>query len=97
MKRESTVEEYLVKRANANGGEVRKVKWQGRDGAPDRVVMLPGGVVLWVELKAEGLAPLFPHTPHERKQNREHIRMREVGQKVFVIDSYSGVDALFVI
>jgi hypothetical protein len=39
--RESTVEQHLVKRVKALGGEVRKVQWIGRRGAPDRIVMLP--------------------------------------------------------
>jgi len=38
---ESNVEDYLVKRVTALGGEVRKVKWIGRKSAPDRLVMLP--------------------------------------------------------
>ena len=40
--RESTIEAHLVKRVKALGGEVRKVQWVGRRGAPDRLVMLPG-------------------------------------------------------
>lgn len=39
--RERDIENYLVKRVKAMGGEVRKVKWIGRIGAPDRLVMLP--------------------------------------------------------
>ena len=39
--RESVIEQYLVDRVVALGGEVRKVKWIGRRGAPDRLVMLP--------------------------------------------------------
>lgn len=39
--RESDIEKYLVKRVKEMGGEVRKVKWIGREGAPDRLVMLP--------------------------------------------------------
>ncbi len=39
--RESEIESYLVERVKALGGEVRKVKWIGRRGAPDRLVMLP--------------------------------------------------------
>lgn len=39
--RESDIEKYLVARVKALGGEVRKVKWIGRRGAPDRIVMLP--------------------------------------------------------
>jgi hypothetical protein len=99
--KESAVEAYLVERVKKLGGEVRKVSWQGRKGAPDRLVMLPGcdapgwfksDRTIWVELKAEGLAALFPHTPHERQQWREHERMRAMGQRVAVIDSYAGVD-----
>lgn len=39
--RERDIEKYLVKRVKQLGGEVRKVQWVGRVGAPDRVVMLP--------------------------------------------------------
>ena len=86
--RERDIERYLVQAVKAAGGEVRKVKWIGRHGAPDRLVMLPwlvGGV--WVELKATGKKP----EPH---QKREHIRMRKLGQNVVVIDSYEGTDFL---
>lgn len=89
--RESTIEDYLVERVRVLGGEVRKVKWIGRNGAPDRLVMLPKRTV-WIELKAEGLAAFFPHTPHERQQHREHERMRAMGQRVEVVDSYQGID-----
>ncbi len=103
--RESVIEAYLVKRVKEVGGECRKLKWIGRNGAPDRLVMLPSVVSpltgwvsnqpsIWVELKAEGLAALFPHTPHERQQAREHARMRDMGQHVVVIDSFAGVDEL---
>ena len=93
--RESDIENYLVERVRARGGEVRKLKWIGRNGAPDRVVMLPPvslgqgirlpGSVLWVELKAPGEKP----KPH---QEREHDRMRRMGQCVVVIDSMERVD-----
>jgi hypothetical protein len=100
--RESVIEKYLVKQVKAVGGEVRKVQWVGRRGAPDRVVMLPSkrmaqtidcawcnpqGLTVWVELKAPGVEP----EPH---QLREHKRMRLVGQTVLVIDSLEGVDEL---
>lgn len=90
--RESTIEKYLVTQVKAVGGEVRKVQWIGRNGAPDRVVMLPRASVwlprtIWVELKAPG-KPAEPH------QLREHKRMQGVGQTVVVIDSLEGVDEL---
>lgn len=97
--KEADIEAYLCKRVRAAGGDVRKVQWIGRKGAPDRLVMVPGWhsaarSTIWVELKAPGLAALFPHTPHERQQAREHERMREMGQRVVVIDSFAGVDEL---
>lgn len=98
--RERDIEDYLVKRVNAMGGEVRKVKWIGRTGAPDRLVMLPvqsrrlvntgewsDHISIWVELKAPGQKA----KPH---QVREHERMRRMGQRVEVIDSLEGVEAL---
>lgn len=125
--RERDIEKHLVQRVKALGGEVRKVKWVGRDGAPDRLVMLPGfrlgakvdiapkpdasawlakaarevaaalpgsGIIKWVELKRPGLAATFPADAHERKQAREHKRMRAMGQCVVVIDSIEGVEEL---
>jgi hypothetical protein len=85
--RESDIEKYLVKRIEALGGEVRKVQWIGRRGAPDRLVMLYGGSC-WVELKAPGENP-------RPDQLREHIRMLAMGQRVLVIDSFEGVDHHF--
>lgn len=92
--RESEIEDYFVQRIKDIGGEVRKVKWIGRRGAPDRVAMLPdtpgiGGWArtIWVEFKAPG-EKAKPH------QIREHERMRRMGQIVVVIDSLEGVDRL---
>lgn len=84
--RERDVEDYLVRRVTAMGGEVRKIRFIGRRGAPDRLVMLPGRTI-WVELKAPGKVA----APH---QVREHQRMRGMGQSVEVIDSLAGVEAL---
>lgn len=97
--RERDIELHLVERVKALGGEVRKVKWIGRRGAPDRLVMLPEytdgmdwrsfeGQTIWVELKAPGVKP-------EPYQLREHKRMGEMGQRVVVIDSIEGVEELF--
>lgn len=93
--RERDIEKYLVEQVKKLGGEVRKVSWIGRRGAPDRLVMLPGGAVamhwhpltIWIELKAPGKKP----EPH---QLREHERLRRMGQRVEVIDSFEGVDSL---
>lgn len=84
--RESDIEKYLVKQVKVLGGEIRKVRWIGRRGAPDRLVMLPGRSV-WVELKAPG-EKAKPH------QAREHARMRTMGERVEVIDSLEQINSL---
>lgn len=99
--RERDIEAHLVKRVKALGGEVRKVAWVGRRGAPDRLVMLPYPTywqspvsqeyerhyAVWVELKAPGKKA----EPH---QLREHNRMRKMGQRVVVIDSIEAIEEL---
>ena len=95
--RERDIERHLVKRVKALGGEVRKVSWIGRRGAPDRLVMLPEvrinnrpalpPLAAWVELKAPGKLPTL-------QQLREHDRLRAMGQRVEVIDSLEGVGEL---
>lgn len=61
------------------GGEIRKVQWQGRVGAPDWLVMLKGGAV-FVETKAPGEVP-------RRSQIVEFQRIyRASGIPVLVLD-----------
>ena len=84
---ERDIEHHLSQRVKALGGECRKVSWLGRHGAPDRLVMLPTQAAVWVELKAPGQKA----KPH---QQREHERMRAMGQRVVVIDSIEGIEDL---
>ncbi len=89
--KEREVKEYLLKRAKEHGILARKVVWEGRDGAPDWVLMAKApnpfmpGRTLWAELKATGEEP-------ESHQLREHRRMREHGQTVLVLDSVESID-----
>lgn len=103
--KERDIEAHLVRRVRELGGEVRKVQWIGRRGAPDRVVMLPngrvfavdeigGGRTIWVELKNPKTILTFPANPHERQQAREHERMRAMGQRVEVIGTIEQVESL---
>lgn len=56
-------------------------------GWPDRLVLLPAGKILWVELKRPGgkTTPL---------QNKTHKEMLEHGHTVYVIDSKEGIDSV---
>ncbi|WMT12556.1 VRR-NUC domain-containing protein [Serratia fonticola] len=78
--RESTIENNLVKKVKAAGGTAYKFTSPGRKAVPDRLVLLPGGRVVFVECKAPGELP-------RADQVREHNRLRALGFKVVVLDS----------
>lgn len=83
--RESQVEAYLMTRVKACGGEVRKVKWIGRVGAPDRIVFMRG-VTLMVELKS-------PTGTLSAAQRREHLRIGQLGgMYVWVLRTFAEVE-----
>lgn len=78
--READVEAALRDRAKALGGIAFKFVSPQRRGAPDRLVLLPGGKVAFVELKAPGGKPTS-------NQLREHAMIRSLGFSVEVIDN----------
>jgi len=81
--RESEVEAYLVKRVKELGGEIRKVKWIGRRGAPDRYVILYGGFFIEVKSPGERLRD---------EQKKEIKRLMQHGVSVWVADTPTRVD-----
>ena len=83
---EKHIEAALVKRVKALGGMAEKFTSPGRRSVPDRIVTLPGGRVVFVELKAPGAKPTD-------NQQRDHERRRALGCDVRVIDSMGAVDA----
>lgn len=86
--RERDIEKALIRRVKELGGEVRKVTWQGRKGAPDRLVLLPYPYcAIWVELKA-------PNEKPTKLQQREHNKLRVAGLHVVVIDSIEAIEDL---
>jgi hypothetical protein len=85
--RESQVETYFCRAVERLHGEVRKVQWIGRRGAPDRFVMMPGSRAnFWAEIKRPG-GTLEPH------QQREIERMQRYGEIVHVVTTYDEADA----
>lgn len=88
--RERDVEAYLRKRIHRVGGVCYKLKFIGHDGAPDRLIILPGGEIVWVELKKlDGrLRPA---------QIRMHKELQEYLQEVMVLRTPEAIDARFTI
>ena len=85
--RERDIEAYLRDKIRAWGGLALKWVSPGNNGVPDRIVIMPGGRIVFVELKAPGGRPT-------KLQQKQHERLRKLGCDVRVIDSYEGVDQL---
>ena len=77
--REKNVESKLVKAVKAMGGLAPKFISPGLDGVPDRLVLLPGGKMAFIELKApdEKLRPL---------QVRRKRQLESLGFLVYCMD-----------
>jgi hypothetical protein len=87
MTPEGKIEAHLKKRVGQLGGEIRKLSWIGRRGAPDRMIWWPGPVMAFVEVKAPGgrISTL---------QQREMDRLAEAGFTVAVVWDEEGIDEL---
>ncbi|MFK7695390.1 VRR-NUC domain-containing protein [Paenibacillus sp. HJGM_3] len=83
--RESTLERRLVRLVEELGGEAPKWVSPGNRGVPDRIVILPGGRTIYVEMKAPG-------KPLEPLQVRWARILRRLGHEVYKIDSNEDID-----
>jgi hypothetical protein len=80
---ESRIENKLKTEIDKLGGKAYKFI-SGENGVPDRLVLLPGGKAIFVELKRTGEKP-------RKLQLLNHKRLRSLGFDVRVIDSIDGV------
>lgn len=82
---EKAIERYLVDCVEGLGGLALKYYNANQTGYPDRLCLLPDGIVFWVELKSKGkkLRPLQEH---------RHKELRELGQDVYTCSSLEDVD-----
>lgn len=80
---EREIENYLNENIKKLGGRAYKFVSPGNRGVPDRMILLPGGRIIFVELKTKDRSP----TKLQRVQIK---RMRDLGADVRVI---RGIDA----
>ena len=84
---EKSVEEYLCKRVKDTlHGKAYKYTSPGNNGVPDRLVLIPGGRVYFIETKAPGKRP-------RKLQDYVHDEIRNMGCVVLTIDTKSKVDS----
>lgn len=85
MLRERDIEKELKEAVEASGGLCYKWVSPGNNGVPDRIVILPGGEICFVELKtATGQV-----SPIQRAQLRKLAKM--LPMQVFVLRGIPGV------
>lgn len=82
--REKVIEQYFVAEVKKRGGMALKVNSTSMKGLPDRLILLPNGVLFFAELKATGkkARPL---------QRFIHQKLQSLGFIVYVIDSKAQV------
>lgn len=83
--RESFLERKLIDAVKQIGGRAPKWVSPGSIGVPDRIIILPGGRTVYVEMKATG-KPLKP------MQVKWASDLRKLGHKVYKIDSLAGIE-----
>lgn len=85
---ENDVEKYLIRQVKAAGGLCWKWISPGRRGVPDRIVVLPGGGIYFVELKAPGKTERPDQVLVQKK-------LRSMGGVVYSsVDSKDAVNAI---
>lgn len=85
--REKELEQLFKDRVKKRGGKAYKFVSPGTSGVPDRLVILPGNKVGFVELKAPGKKS----SPEQCYQQR---KLEDLGCYVAVIDSSEMIDVV---
>ena len=85
--RESAVENHLINRVKATKGLTVKVRFMR--GWPDRIVLLPGAIILFVELKRPVGGKFEP------LQERIHSKLVKLGFTVHVWNTKTLIDNYF--
>jgi hypothetical protein len=78
--REKTIEQKLARAVKAIGGIAPKLISPGFDGMPDRLILLPGSRIGFVEVKRHGEKP-------RPLQKARHGLLLRLGFRVFVLDN----------
>ena len=85
--REKTIEKKLVDATKARGGLAPKFTSPSFDGMPDRIVLMPGGRMAFVEVKAPGKVP-------RPLQETRHRMLRQLGFRVYVLNDSSQIGGI---
>lgn len=84
---ENTIEKKFATAVKKRGGIAVKFVSPSFAGMPDRLCLLPGGKLGFVEIKAPGKKP-------RPLQVARHKILRQLGFKVFILDSASQIPVI---
>jgi len=84
---EREVERKLVKAVNKHDGICWKFTSPGTAGVPDRIILMKGGIMAFVEVKAPGEKP-------RPLQLSRHRLLRRLGFKVYVLDNVDDIQMI---
>ena len=85
--REKVIERKLTLMVKKQGGICPKFVSPGFDGMPDRIVLLPGSHMAFVEIKAPGQKP-------RALQVSRHTLLRRLGFRVYILDSEEQIGGI---
>ena len=85
--KEKIIEQKFRAAVRAVGGVAVKFVSPGLDGMPDRLALLPGGKMAFVEVKAPGKKP-------RPLQQARHRMLRRLGFQVYVLDDEKQIGGI---
>lgn len=83
---EKRIEKELKNRVEKANGKCIKFISQGNNGMPDRIVLFPGGEIIFVETKRPKGGVL------SEVQKYQHKLLRDLGQKVIVVWTIEDIE-----
>jgi len=84
---EKFIEQKLVTAVKTKGGIAPKFVSPSFAGMPDRLILMPGGMMAFAELKAPGMKP-------RPLQVARHEMLRRLGFRVYVIDGIEQIGGI---
>ena len=85
--REKNVESAFINAVKGQGGLALKLVSPGFIGMPDRLVIFPGGIIAFVEVKAPGKKP-------GALQLSRHRLLKRFGFRVYILDNIDDIGGM---
>ncbi len=84
---EKSIEKKLTAAVRKRGGIAPKFVSPGMDGMPDRIILMQGGRLAFIEVKAPGKKP-------RPLQEARHRKLRELGFSVYILDDKNQIGGI---